>query len=112
MLAVFDVADRNQCDVRVRRTNTPLQALVTLNEPGQVASAQAFAARITSHSEDTDERLTFAYRAATGRTPGLPQLTQLRAALAAYSKESPDASQAWSILANMLLNLDATLTLE
>jgi hypothetical protein len=112
MLAVFDVADRNQCDVRVRRTNTPLQALVTLNEPGQVASAQAFAGRITAHSADADERLTFAYRAATGRTPGVPQLAQLRAALAAYTEESRDESQAWSILTNMLLNLDATLTLE
>ena len=40
MLAVFDVADRNQCEVRTMRTNTPLQALVTLNEPGFAAAAK------------------------------------------------------------------------
>lgn len=112
MLAVFDVADRNQCDVRVRRTNTPLQALVTLNEPGQIACARAFAKRIMEHDREDDSRLNWAFRTATARTPGDAQLKQLRESLSNCRAIAETEADAWTAVANVMLNLDQTLTLE
>jgi hypothetical protein len=112
MLAVFDVADRNQCDVRVRRTNTPLQALVTLNEPGQIACAQAFAKRIIESEQEDVARLIWAFRAATSRTPSEAQLEILRNSLTNCRAIAKTEANAWTAVANVLLNLDETLTLE
>ncbi len=124
MLAVFDVADRSQCDVRVRRTNTPLQALVTLNEPGLADCARAFANRIRQHAGNDAAQLAFAFRSATGRAPADGELRYLQNTLQAYRGHfklesgagaqlgGKDGDAAWTALANVLLNLDATLTLE
>lgn len=54
MLAVFDAADRNQCEVRSLRANTPLQALVTLNEPGFAAAARALGERVQRVGETNE----------------------------------------------------------
>ncbi|MDZ4848361.1 MAG: DUF1553 domain-containing protein [Pirellulaceae bacterium] len=119
MLASFDVADRNQCDLRVRRTNTPLQALVTLNSSDFEEATQGLAGRILDHASDDATRLRFAFRSTVGTIPFEEELEVLQQALANYRvsrvKESNliDAEQAaWLALANMLLNVDATLTLE
>jgi hypothetical protein len=112
MLAVFDVADRNQCDVRVRRTNTPLQALVTLNETGQIACAQAFGKRIMESDHDDGARLIWAFRAATARTPSEAQWELLRDSLRNCRTLANNEADAWSAVANIMLNLDQTLTLE
>ncbi|MSU48310.1 MAG: DUF1553 domain-containing protein [Opitutus sp.] len=124
MLAVFDVADRSQCDVRVRRTNTPLQALVTLNEPGLADCARAFARRVRQHAGTDAAQLVFAFRSATGRAPVDDELRYLHDTLRAYRGHfeleaeagaqlgGKDGDAAWTALANVLLNLDATLTLE
>ncbi len=124
MLAVFDVADRNQCEVRARRTNTPLQALVTLNESGLVECARAFARHIRQQEGGDAARLTFAFHSATGRAPVSEELQRLDEALQAYRGHfksepaaaaqlaGPDGDAAWTAMANVLLNLDATLTLE
>lgn len=122
LLAVFDVADRNECEVRVQRTNTPLQALVTLNEPGLVACARDFARRIRERPGTDRERLTWAWKACTGRDPAVAELDLLRARLERYrtlAREEAGAGDgasssdsAWLALAGVLLNLDSTLTLE
>ena len=120
LLAVFDVADRNRCEVRVIRTNTPLQALVTLNEPEFVASAAALGARARAAAATRDGRLTWLWRACTGRTPDAALLDELGAMLDRYralaaadpaGDQAPDEA-AWTALGNVTLNLDATLTLE
>ena len=113
MLAVFDVADRNQCDVRLRRTNTPLQALVTLNEPGLAACAQALGDRARSSDETFSQQLNWIWQACTGRLPNEKQKTALENTLNRYLKLTPEApEQAWTAIANTLLNMDATLNLE
>ena len=113
MLAVFDVADRNQCDVRAHRTNTPLQALVTLNEPGLAACARDLAKRAASRGESDEERLHWMWLACTGQVPNAAQVNRLADALTRYRKLTPDdPHQAWMAVANVVLNLDATLTLE
>lgn len=112
MLAVFDVADRNQCEVRTLRTNTPLQALVTLNEPGFAQSAEEFGKRARAAAVSDEDSLRWAWLACTGREPDESETDALRSSLRTYRKHSADEDQAWSALCNVLLNLDATLTLE
>lgn len=131
MLAVFDAADRNQCDVRVRRTNTPLQSLVTLNEAIMIESARGLAERISSikrhdaNSSDDMHKIRWAYELVTARlledSDGQVLLDALHAYRKHFSKDpgqaksmvgSADCEAEWIALANVLLNLDATLTLE
>jgi len=112
MLAVFDVADRNQCEVRTMRTNTPLQALVTLNEAGFAACAEALGKRARAAANEESERLRWVWLACTGRVPDDEDMTLLRKTLSDYRNISGDEGQAWTALCNVLLNLDATLTLE
>lgn len=113
MLAVFDVADRNQCEVRTMRTNTPLQALVTLNEPGFAAAAKALAEQAQLASQTEIGQLGWLWQACTGHILNENELEQLQTIRKAYLKIADgNESQAWAALCNVLLNLDATLTLE
>ncbi|MHC2065847.1 DUF1553 domain-containing protein [Bremerella sp. T1] len=113
LLAVFDVADRNQCEVRTLRTNTPLQALVTLNEQGFVASAEAFGKRVRESGDTNAQQLAWAWQACTGRKATVKEIASLQASFSNYLKlTSGDEDLAWTALSNVLLNLDATLNLE
>ncbi|MCO8124544.1 DUF1553 domain-containing protein [Stieleria sp. TO1_6] len=113
MLAVFDVADRNQCEVRTMRTNTPLQALVTLNEPGFAASAKDLSERAQQAAQTEPEQLGWLWHACTGRIPSDEELRQLQTIRKDYLEiADSNQSQAWTALCNVLLNLDATMTLE
>ena len=133
-LATFDAPDRETCTVRRARTNTPLQALVLMNDPTYVEASRKFAERILLEGGTTaDERLTFAFRLATSRRPTPRELTVLRrvfdqqrarfqadpsaAAKLLSVGESPRTEQlpaqelaAWAALANVILNLDETVT--
>jgi hypothetical protein len=133
MLA-FDVPERAVCTVRRIRTNTPLQALVTLNDPVFVESAQALARRVLAKGAMTpEERVTLAFRLAVARPPSAVEVQRLvrlyeqsRAALAADAAKAAalatkpigplpagvDAADAaaWTVVANVLLNLDEVLT--
>lgn len=113
MLAVFDVADRNQCDVRERRTNTPLQALVTLNEPGLAASARDLAKRAQQSADHEASQLGWIWKACTGREPNAQEADRLAGTLERYRIATDgDNDLAWAALANVLLNLDSTLSIE
>ena len=133
-LATFDAPNREVCTDRRPRTNTPLQALVLLNDPIYVEAARVLGQRIHREGGPTlDSRLTFAFRLSTARTPTPQEMavltriyqTQLRkyqqdkdAALklvsVGESSRPPhmDVSElaAWTALSNVLLNLDETLT--
>jgi hypothetical protein len=132
----FDVANRQNCAVKVGRTNTPLHALVTLNDITYVEAALALAQRILTQGGATDdERLAFAFRLCTARPLNDPEKAVLLAALtrlrAQYTQE-PEAAKkliatgeskpdpkldpidlaAHTALASLLLNLDETLSKE
>ena len=133
-MIIFDAPSRETCIVQRPVTNTPLQALVTLNDPQFVEAARVFAARILREGGDTDEkRINHALRLATGRHASPREIQILANTLsikkAAFTADVETAKQylsvgehprdetiplpdhaAWTIIAQMILNLDETLT--
>ena len=70
MLKAFDAPSREECEARRSRSNTPLAALVLLNDPTFVEAARSFATRILAEREvSTGSRLDFAFREAISRSP-------------------------------------------
>lgn len=133
-LITFDAPDRETCTVRRSRTNTPLQALVLLNDPTYVEASRKLAERMMTEGGTTsEERIRFAFRLATARLPSADELrvldTVLDSELAVYRKNQPAAIKllsvgesprnpkldpaelaAWSTVAGVILNLDETVT--
>jgi hypothetical protein len=132
-LATFDAPDRETCTVRRARTNTPLQALVLLNDPTYVEAARKLAERLMSEADSRDARITLAFRLATGRPPRATELRLLgdlfEASLSDFHArpqtalkllqvgEAPrnerlDVTElaAWTMVASTVLNLDETVT--
>jgi mono/diheme cytochrome c family protein len=133
--ATFDAPSREVCTERRPRTNTPLQALVTLNDPAFFAAAGGLARRMTSEGGAQDrQRLVFGFKAVLARAPSETELAAIlnllgraRARFAADPAAaerllaqaaltgdrgdiSPTDLAAWTVVANVLLNLDETLT--
>jgi len=69
VMMTFDAPMREMCVVRRARTNTPLQALVTMNEPAFLEAARAFGQRIAKKTGSIESRVVFAFHLAVGRTP-------------------------------------------
>lgn len=132
-MSAFDAPDRETCVIRRARTNTPLQALVLLNDPTYVEAARAFAERIIHHNADDTERLNFAFRSAVARRPAAAEHAVVHDLLAAARKRftaHPVAANklltvggskvdatieagelaAWTSVASILLNLDETIS--
>jgi mono/diheme cytochrome c family protein len=132
--ATFDAPSREVCLSRRPRTNTPLQALAGLNEPTFLEAARVFAQRIMLEGgPDPGQQVEFAFRLCVARVPTQAekqrllrfyrqQLTSFQSEtgaaeelLAVGSAERPGALDsrqlaAWMMVANVLLNLDETLT--
>jgi hypothetical protein len=133
---IFDAPSREACTVDRPRTNTPLQALVTLNDPVFVEAARVFGQRIMQQGGTTpDERIRFAFRLAVAREPRDAETAVLKQMYdQEYQKYMQDAEAAkklvsqgqytrpadlnvnelaaWTACANVLLNLDETITRE
>jgi hypothetical protein len=135
-LLAFDAPTREECTVERARSNTPLQALVLLNDPTYVEAARALAARALREGGTGDEeRISWAFRTVTARTP-LPAerrvllelLVRHRGALQADPSaaaallsvgDSPRPPElppmelaAWTSVARALLNLHEAITRE
>jgi len=132
---IFDAPTRETCTVQRPRTNTPLQALVTLNERTFVQAAHALATRLLREDAASDKsRLDRAFRMVVGRSPDASEQKILAGILEAqltHFQEDAKAAEAlvaqgatasagvkapklaaWTSLANVLLNLDETITRE
>ncbi len=68
-MLVFDGSSRDQCEVKRLRTNTPLQALVLLNDPTVQESSRVFAERLMKESKNTEENIVKAFRTILCRQP-------------------------------------------
>jgi hypothetical protein len=133
-LATFDAPDRETCTVRRLRTNTPLQALVLMNDPTYVEASRKLAERMIREGGSSPiDRVAYGFRLATARRPTSEeaavlikvfehQLTKfhrtpgLADKLLSVGESKPDRAldraelAAWSVVASMLLNLDETVT--
>ena len=128
-MATFDAPSREACTVRRIRTNTPLQALVTLNDPVYVEAAQAMGRKVAATAGTTAERIALAFRMCLCRTPSDKELAVLAKLFdeskAKFAKDAKRATElatvpigplpkgadaadlaAWTTVANVLLNLD------
>jgi hypothetical protein len=84
-LAAFDAPSREECAVERPRSNTPLAALVMLNDPIYVEAARAFAERVLREAPvETGPRLNFIYREAVSRDPRPEERKLLTALLESY----------------------------
>ena len=111
--AAFDAPSREVCTVRRARTNTPLQALSGMNDPAYFEAAKALAARMLEEAGPGDrERAAHGFRLCTARVPGAWELDRLVAALGRERKAGAAEGKAWTLIANVILNLDETLTKE
>ncbi len=132
----FDAPSRDVSCERRSRTNTPLQALATLNDPAFVQPAAALARRVLTESKATaQDRATYAFRLVLVRKPLPAELDHLvelyRDNLDRYRHDAASAKAmasievatttgpghfddaelaAWTVVANVLLNLDETVT--
>jgi Protein of unknown function (DUF1553) len=119
----FDQPSREVCVTRRLRTNTPLQALVTLNDPVYVECAVALAARMRQEGGgDLTKQISRGCELAGGVAPEKRIIAALvdlqRSALARYQREpelakklaSTPQEAALALVANAILNLDSTLT--
>ena len=77
-MLIFDAGSRETCQPKRLTTNTPLQALVLLNNPTFVSAAAGVARRAAAAGQDDDARITFAFRLLCGRAPEDVELTALR----------------------------------
>ena len=111
--ATFDAPDRSACTVQRSRSNTPLQALVLLNDPAYVEMARALALRIAGHEGaggDPGRKLDYAFRLVLARAPTPSELAALRRIPQPDGSKAPDENEAWYDVATVLLNLHETIT--
>src|SRR5207244_1055806 len=77
-MVALDAPDREVCAVRRSRTNTPLQALILMNDPTYVEASRKFAERILTEAKTSAERITLAFRLATARKPNEKEIAVLQ----------------------------------
>lgn len=133
-MATFDAPSRENCTVRRPRTNTPLQALALMNDKQYVEAARRLAERMLTEGGSTPEtRLTYGFRLTTARTPTAKEMEVLQRTLQkqlmtfqadkagaekllSYGDSprnmnlEPTEYAAWTMVANLLINLDETIT--
>ncbi|MEO2021915.1 MAG: PSD1 and planctomycete cytochrome C domain-containing protein [Pirellulaceae bacterium] len=133
-MTIFDAPDRETCQVRRARTNTPLQALVLMNDVQFIEAARKFAEQVMSEGgAGTEQRATFAFRSVLARRPSTSELATLTKLFTDYQaefkaapgsagkllaagesarNETLDVNElgAWTMIVHLLLNLSETVT--
>ena len=133
MMSVFDSSSREMCVVRQATTNTPLQALATLNEVTFVEASRALAVRAIQNADTPDARLRLMFRLVLARVPAESEMAILQNGLARhrshYAQHRKQAMEllkagelehsadidigelaAYATMANLILNLDEAIT--
>jgi hypothetical protein len=131
-LATFDAPIRETCTSKRPRTNTPLQALVLLNDPVFAEAARVLGERLRREANDDVSRLVKGFRLVTSRSPEAREIDVLRGILERMrerfraapdaaralmnvgespvpAEEDPAEAAAWAAIGNVLLNLDETI---
>jgi hypothetical protein len=109
----FDAPTADATNVRRTRSNTPLQALTTLNEELFVEAAEALASRVLKEAPPADlARLDYAYRLVLARQPDGVERDSLLSLLATEKKHGASEKKAWFAISRTLINLDEAITRE
>jgi hypothetical protein len=129
----FDAPNRESYCLRRERSNTPLQALTLMNDVQFFEASRNFAQRVLQTATSTDARITALFRSATGRFPNAQEAEIVRQSvekhLAAYTAKPEEAKKAisygeskpdeklnpaelaaWTMAANLVMNLDEVVT--
>jgi hypothetical protein len=61
-MIMFDASNRDQCEVKRLKTNTPLQALIMMNDPTVLEASRVLAQKLVSESSSPDEKISKAFR--------------------------------------------------
>ncbi|MEZ6107077.1 MAG: DUF1553 domain-containing protein [Pirellulaceae bacterium] len=133
-MSTFDAPSREACTVRRERTNTPLQALLLLNDPQYFEAARALAGRVLREAGGSpEERAAYMFELATCRPPNDLERDELVGLWldqqSHFQAQSAEAAQvagamddvlvietnaadvaAWTVVANLVLNLDEVIT--
>ena len=124
-MSSFDSPTGEVCVSRRINTNTPLQALVTLNDPVFVEAANALAALTELQSDNMDEQISYAFKKALMRVPSEKEMNimkmlyqdvgletaapdEMKLEVAALNREILKTPM--SVVANAILNLDEFVT--
>ena len=127
-MSTFDAPSRESCTARRERTNTPLQALLLMNETQYVDSAHQLARRALNEQkiqslpegERMAARIDWLYETVTSRPPSRTEQTEVKSLLTdlityyssqpalttKFSKNADPVEAAWTIVASTVLNLD------
>lgn len=135
-MTTLDAPNREICTVRRPRTNTPIQALVLMNDPAFVEASRALAERVLREApSDADARIAYAFRLLTSRSPSTEEQRVLREVLADFLNRFADDAEAaeqfiavgdsipmkdvpaaelaaYTVVATTILNLDEAITKE
>ncbi|MCM4173423.1 DUF1553 domain-containing protein [Arenibacter sp. TNZ] len=76
-MMTFDAASRDLCSVKRQETNTPLQALVLLNDPQIIEAARILAKNAIDRHKETSDQISYIFKLATSRAPDEEELTML-----------------------------------
>ncbi len=130
-LATFDGNSRSYCIIRRQKTNTPLQALVTLNDPTFVEASKVLGEEMAK-IKDTKQAISSTYLKLTGKSPSIKELellAELQSKEFSDFKKNPSKTEGWlaagyyevdekldaatvasnAVVANLIMNSDATL---
>ncbi|MFP6584512.1 MAG: PSD1 and planctomycete cytochrome C domain-containing protein [Candidatus Hydrogenedentota bacterium] len=135
-MQIFDAADRERCSMRTERTNTPMQALVLMNDPTFIEASRHLAMRMLEDGgRKSEDRVRYGYKRALAYEPDPERAAILNNALQAYQEHfvqhAADAEAlmsvgdsvvdtthsttelaAYTMLASTILNLDEMITRE
>lgn len=132
-MITFDAASRDLCSVKRQETNTPLQALVLLNDPQLIEAARVLAANAIKKDTSIEKQISYIFQSSTSRLPDETEVTELTnhyndmlnrvksneintdeyLAIGSYKVDASitaDNLAALSLTAHTILNLDETIT--
>jgi hypothetical protein len=113
-MELLDAPARAVCVAKRNTANLPTQALVTLNAPVFVISAEHLARQILKETSGVDARLGLAFQLTLGRQPEVAERTKFQSFIEAqtsrYAQSATPELSVWQSLATVLLNLDETIT--
>lgn len=106
MFAAFDAPSREFCTPRRLRSNTPLQALMTLNDVTFVECSKALATKMSSIRDQLDEQIAYGFLAVATRRPKATELQTLVDLYDGCRAEDSSEIESMTAVASVLLNLD------